>query len=312
MTSWALRSAERLLTARSTSPRTRQVLLVSALVVFVVVTVLSFRALPEDLDLRWWPVPLVLLVTTPLTVLLNAAEFRVMGTINGHVVRWVPAIRLTVLAGAANLLPLPGGVLIRTQALHHRGSTYRHALAANACAGLAWLGMGCVVVGALLGADPDLRLAAGALVPAGLACLVGVTAMLRRIDQPGIARNLGQLIVVETGTIAVGGARLFLLFKVLGLSASAAQSITLTASQIIAAAVGVFPAGLGLRELIAGGIGALVALTVGAAIAVTALDRLATQLVLGVLTAALLLKGHATADTDGAAEIAQTTRSHLP
>lgn len=307
---------ERLAGARFTSVRTRRVLLLSALVVFVVITVISFRALPDDLEPRWWPVPLVLLVTTPLTVLLNAAEFRAMGTINGYAIRWVPAVRLTVIAGAANLLPLPGGVVIRTQALHQRGSTYRHALAANAAAGMTWLGTGCLIVGGLLAVDDDLLLAAIALTAAGVALLVGVSAVLRRIDRPRTARNLGQLLVIETCTTIVGGARLFLLFKVLGLDASVAQSIALTASQIIAAAVGVFPAGLGLREVIAGGVGTLVALPASAAVAVTAVDRIATQLVLALLAALLLLRGDrptgAGADPEMVARIVQSTEKHLP
>jgi hypothetical protein len=276
------------------------VLLAAALVLFGVVTVVSFGRLPSDLHPHWWPVPLVLIVTTPLTVLLNAAEFRAMGAINGHTVRWLPAIRLTVVAGAANLLPLPGGVVIRTQALHQRGSTYRHALAANASAGIAWLGTGCLVVGALVVSDRDLLATTLALLVTGAACLVVVRMVLRRVDPSSSARNLTRLLVIETGSTVVGGLRLFLLFKVLGLSASPAQAVALTASTIIAAAVGVFPGGLGLRELIAGAIGAVVALPAGAAVAATALDRIATQLVLGLLAAVLLIPGRLTGEDEAA------------
>lgn len=309
----ALGGVERLLAKRSASPRARRRLLLAAVVLFVGVTVLSVRALPDNLRLHWWPIPL-LLVTTPCTVLLNAAEFRAMGAINGHVVGWVAAVRLTVVAGAANLLPLPGGVVVRTQALRLRGSSYQHALAANAAAGVAWLGTGCVVVGMLLAVNPDHRLAAGPLVLAGGVCLVGVTAILRRVDRARVTGNLSQLLLIETGAIAVGGARLFLLFEVLGLSASIAQAITLTSSQIIAAAVGIFPAGLGLRELLAGGIGALVALPAGAAVAVTALDRIAMQAVLGLLAALLLIKGKEPVGTDplAATQIVRATQDHLP
>ena len=312
----ALRGLERVIRARTAASRHRQALLFAALVVFVVITVLSFLSLPRDLHPNWWPVPLVLLVTTPLSVVLNAAEFRVMGAINGHAIAWGAAVRLTVVAGAANLLPLPGGVLIRTEALRQRGSTYKHALAANASAGIAWLGMGCVTIGMLFAFRSDGRLVGLVLVAAGGVALTAVVVILRRIDRPSTYGNLSRLVIVETGTILVGGSRLFLLFKVLGLTASVAQSITLTASQIIAAAVGVFPAGLGLRELIAGGIGSLVSLPTGAAVAVTAVDRVATQLVLGVIAAALVWHARrpvtAGMDDDVAVQAASTTNRHLP
>jgi hypothetical protein len=311
-----LRGVERVISVRTVSPRNRQVLLFAALIIFVLITALSFRSLPHDLHTRWWPVPLVLLVTTPMSVLLNAGEFRVMGAINGHAIRWGAAVRLTVVAGAANLLPLPGGVIIRTEALRQRGSTYKHALGANASAGIAWLGMGCVTIGMLFAVSPNRSLVGLTLIAAGTGCLMSVSAILRRIDRPGAYRNLTRLIIVETSTIIVGGSRLFLLFKVLGLTASVAQSITLTASQIIASAVGIVPAGLGLRELIAGGIGSLVALPAGAAVAVTAVDRIATQLVLGLLAAALLWRARRLlttgSDDDVATPITQPTHTRSP
>ena len=107
------------------------------------------RLLGGDVELHWWVLPVLVLVTGPLAVLANAAEFRIMGAVNGHHIRWAPAVRLTVLAASANLLPLPGGVLVRTQALYNRGSTYRHAVGANAAAGLVWIGCAALVIAAL-------------------------------------------------------------------------------------------------------------------------------------------------------------------
>ena len=270
-------------------PESRQWLLVVALVLFVVISVVSFLGLPDGVQFRWWALPLLVLVTTPLTVLANSAEFRVMGAINGHVIGWLSAARLTVIAGAANLLPLPGGIVIRTQALRKAGSSYRHALAANAAAGLAWIGMGALAIAALFVRAAHTRLAAVLLAVVGVGCLVGVRAILHRIDRSTAARYLMQLMVVEAATVIVSGARIFLAFRLIGLSASAAQSVALTASQIIAAAVGIFPAGLGLRELLAGGIGSAVNLPLSASVAATASDRIAGQLGLAVLAGLLLL-----------------------
>ena len=284
-----LNRGEKIFNERAGSAKSRQWLLAFALVLFVVISVASFRALPDGVRFHWWALPLLVLVTTPLTVLANSAEFRVMGAINGHVIGWLSAARLTVIAGAANLLPLPGGVVIRTQALRKAGSSYRHALAANAAAGLAWIGMGSLAIAALLVGNGDTRLAAALLTVVGLGCLVAVRAVLHRIDRAGSTRYLAQLIVIELATVVVSGARIFLAFRLIGLSASAAQSIALTASQIIAAAVGIFPAGLGLREALAGGIGSAVHLPLSASVAATASDRITGQLGLAVLAGVLLL-----------------------
>ena len=253
-------------------------LLVVAVVLFITISVVSFLSLPDGVHFHWWIVPIVVLVTTPLRVVENAAEFRVMSAINGHRTRWIPAVRLTIIATAANLLPLPGGVVIRTQALRQRGSTYRSALAANAAAMLAWIGMGAIGIGALIVANSSTRLFAVALVAFGIGCLAGVDAILRRVNRAAHRRYLAQLIAIEGITVIVGGISLFLAFRLIGLNASAPQAVALSASQIIAAAIGIFPSGLGLREVIAGGIAAAFNLRPYGAVAATVSDRITSQL----------------------------------
>lgn len=273
---------------RAGSPGLRKYLLVFALVLFVVISFISFRALPNGVQFHWWALPILILVTTPLTVLANSAEFRIMGLINGHRIAWMPAARLTVIAGAANLLPLPGGIVIRTQALRSRGSSYKHALAANAAAGIAWIGMACVAISVLFLSGSRTRLVAIALAVAGILSIAGVARIMRRVVSGDSNRLLAQLVVVEAATVLVSGARIFFAFRLIGLSASAAQSVALTASQIIAAAVGIFPAGLGLREVLAGGIGSAVNLPASESISATACDRITSQASLAILAMVLL------------------------
>ena len=76
----------------------------------------AHAALPEGVRFHWWALPLLVLVTTPLAVLANAAEFRVMGAINGHVIGWLsggvelmsnltlPFNRIAIIAFAALVL----------------------------------------------------------------------------------------------------------------------------------------------------------------------------------------------------------------
>lgn len=275
------------------NPRTRRWVLVLAFVLFAAVSITSFLALPARAQFDWRYVPLFVVLTTPLTVAANAAEFRIMGAINGHAIGWAPAARLTLVAAAANLLPLPGGVAVRTEALHRRGTSYRRALGANAAAGLAWVGMGSLVIGVLLAIAGDAGWAIAALVAAGVICVVLTHLLLRRLSPGREAGLLWQLLVVESVTVAVNGARIYFAFRLIGLSADAAQSIALTSAHIVAAAIGIFPAGIGLRELLAGGIGSAVGLSVASSVAATAADRVVSQLGLALLCVPLLVRRRA-------------------
>ena len=290
------------LSHQSSSPRVRRWVLTGSLTLFLAITALSVRSLPNGVHFHWWALGILVVVMPSLGVAANAAEFRVMGAVNGHRIGWTPAVQLTIAAGAANFLPLPGGILIRTQALRVRGSSYRHAVAANAAAGLTWVGVGCLAIAGFFATSGDTRLAAAGLAVAGIAALASVVAMLRRIDPVTALRFLLQLMLVEAATVAIGGVRIFVAFHFIGLHATPAQAVALTASQIIAAAVGIFPGGLGIREVLAGGIASALNLAPAKAVAAIASDRVAGQI--GLAALALVLVGHArlTRDRGTAAE----------
>jgi hypothetical protein len=262
--------------------------LACALVLFVVISVVSFSSLPDDVHWQPWAVLVLLLVTTPLTVAANAAEYRVMGAISRHRIGWLESGRLTLIAGAANLLPLPGGIMVRTQALRREGTTYRRALAANAAAGVTWIAAGCLAAGVLLIARPAAVAAVATLLTLAVAGLGAVWLLLRRADRRLAGRHLGSLFLVEVATVAISGLRIYLAFQVIGQTVEPVQAVALTASVIIAAAVGIFPAGLGLRELLSGVIGTAVGLTASESIAATAADRIVSLAGSAILAAVLL------------------------
>jgi uncharacterized membrane protein YbhN (UPF0104 family) len=287
---WRARLArfERRFTERSGSPRARRWLLAIALVLFVVISVVSFGSLPDDVRWQPWAVLVLLLVTTPLTLAANAAEYRVMGAISRHRIGWLESSRITLIAGAANLLPLPGGIVVRTQALRREGTTYRRALAANAAAGVTWVAVGCLAAGVLLAADAAAVPAVAALLALAVAGLAAVWLLLRRADRGLAGRHLRWLFLVEAATVILSSVRIYVAFQFIGQTLEPVQAVALTASVIIAAAIGIFPAGLGLRELLAGVIGTAVGLTASEAIAATAADRIVSLAGSAILAAVLL------------------------
>ncbi|MBD3292202.1 MAG: hypothetical protein GF393_04715, partial [Armatimonadia bacterium] len=117
-----------------------------ASLVFIGGAVLAIRALDITWgDVRWSPLIVALLVPTPLAALLLALEFRVSVRITGHSVGVLEAFRVTLIASAANLLPLPGSAIVRIRAIRRIGPTYRDAAGATVLIGIAWVGLAAVL-----------------------------------------------------------------------------------------------------------------------------------------------------------------------
>jgi hypothetical protein len=289
---WLL-SREQTLNRWSARPRNRVLLLAASFAVFVILTVLSFAAIRGGVDFHLWAFLVLVFVATPAIALINAAEYRVIARIIGHDVPWAGAIHLTVVASAANLLPLPGGVMVRTQALRQRGSSYKGALGANAAAGMAWVATGCFAIGVLLVGGSDRRIGTGVgLVAIAIAAVVGTLGILRRAERERSLRHLVALLIVEVTTVILTAVRIALAFMMIGFHVDVVQAVALTASIIIAAAVGIFPAGLGLREALAGLIGSAVSLRAARSIAAIAADRVADQIGLAVIAGIVIVLNH--------------------
>lgn len=283
-----LARAELLLNRTSASPRARRTLLVVALVAFLAISAVSFDSLRGGLHFHWWAFLLLAFGATPLMLLVNCEEYRAVGAVAGQNVGWIEGLRLTVLATAANLFPLPGGVLIRTQALRQKGSSYKRALYGNAAAGIAWVAMGLLAVGALFVATGERRVAGIVMLALAVVSVALLWRALRRTDGAAAVRHLLRLLIVELVTVGVSALSVVLAFAMLGFHVTAAQAVALAGAVIISTAIGIFPAGLGLREALAGAIGAAVNLRAVEAVAAIAAERVAILVGMAVLTAVLL------------------------
>lgn len=249
-------------------------------------TIAAWVTLPDGTSIHWVAL-LLLTASIPLTSLTNAAEYVVIARVSGQRVGYSSALRVTLIATAANLLPLPGALAIRTQALRSKGVSYNRALAASGAAGGAWLGVTLAAVGLLAQVAGHGYWAAG-LIGAAVACFTATAAILRRTNQ-NVWALLASLLCVETFAVALDALRVALAFATLGTAVTLLQSVALTLPIVLASLIGIFPAGLGVREALAGLIGGLVALPLSASVAATALDRLCAQAVLTVMTGLVLL-----------------------
>ena len=272
---------DRILRARE--GRQNSWLLVAAVALFVVFTVLAVRALPKiDKPIRWELIAVAALLGVPVVVALNALEFRLMAHFAHHHPPMLEIVQITILGSAANLLPMPGAVMVRLANLRKAGVRIKRGLNLTVIIGLAGLGAA-IVLGGLAQVWSHTAFAFVALAIGGALLAVG-TVMLARALEPGtrVAGAL-ELLGIECGFILMQAFRLFLVAAALGFDVSFAQTTTLAIATFAAAAIGFLPSGLGAREGIAALLAPIVGIPAAVGLVITAVDRLVSLAALSVL-----------------------------
>jgi len=258
------------------------------LVAFIGVSWLSFESLPERSSLQ----PFALLVLVPLALLttwMNAVEFRLVGQLVDLHVGRADALRVAVYSSAANLLPLPGALVVRTARLRHVG--YRRAANANLTAALAWFGVAITAAGgglALTGSSP-MPAAPGAAI-GGIACVGASGVLAARVTATRSARAPWlRLLGCETAQVVIAGSRYLAALAALDIGVGVGQALVVGLAPVFASAVGLLPGGLGVREVLAGALAAGVDLPAASGTAATAVDRAVGLAALGAVSAVLLV-----------------------
>jgi hypothetical protein len=282
-----IRRFDRLRAGASTAAGRKAVLAVAA-VALVAGALVAWRSRPDvPTDPRPWLLALAVATAVPLHVALNGAELLVMARIGRTRMPLGEAARVTVLSSAANLLPIPGAVLIRTQALQRLGSTGRRALSVTMVVGLGWVATAFVVAGLLLLATEPTG-AAAAFLGVGALGLAATWALLGRYPADR-NRAFAALVAVEAAATLAAGLRVYLTVLGLGYDAGFAAGVALSLSAPLSSLVGIFPGGVGLREFIAAALAPLVGISAAVALLATIVDRLLGAVVQVVLSLVLLV-----------------------
>jgi hypothetical protein len=253
----------------------RRPLLVFAAFVFLVGATLAARRLGVSWSgLGWHWIAVASLVGVPLTILANALEYRLSGRILGVELTLAASIKVAVVATAANLLPIPGGALVRVQALRQEGQGYRAAGVATGLLGIAWIGLSASVAGVLLLLSAGH--VAGVLLCSGGALSLFLSAAFasRQRAELRVWRVLVSVLVVEGMSVAASIVRLYLVLAALGELPTWEGAAMLALSGVIAAVVGIFPGGLGLREVLATILGPIGGVQAAAGFLASAVDRI--------------------------------------
>ncbi len=268
---------------RRPGPRARRLLTAVAAAVFASTVVWGLSGYQSaGLSVNWPLLVAAVVLGTPLAVALNAAELRVMARVVDADISRGTALNASLLASAANALPLPGSVLVRGWSLREAGVDLPRIVGVQALAGATFVAVAAVTTGPLIALASPVP---GLVVAIGGVVVLGVLAVRRR-------GAVTRLAAVEAAMVASELARLSAVVAALGLEVTLARSAGLVLAGVAAAAVGVFPAGLGLRELLAAAVGPAIALPSSLAVAVSVSDRIGTSTVLAVLLAgAVVFRG---------------------
>ncbi len=280
----ALSTAQRV---RDVGRNHRRLAMWVSLGVFVVATVLALRGLPPIRGgVRWPPLLLIAVVLVPIGTVANAGEYAVTVAASGGRVKLLPALRIALLASAANLLPIPGAVLVRVQAMRNMGVSYKRAAGMTGVVGLGFVGVAVSCVG-ILQLTAHAGAAGAGLVAGGIACLAVVVYALR--SQPSPVRLVAGLVAVELLSMTIKTLRLFVVLQALRSDAGLREASAMALALVISLVVGIFPGGLGIREVLTGLLAPTVGLDPALGVVVAAVDRVVGLVSLAALSGVFML-----------------------
>ncbi len=240
-----------------------------------IVTVWAWRTADLSFsDLNWLAISVAFLAGGSATLWLKMLEYDAAARIIGLSTSRRRAFDVAVVSAAANLLPIPGSLLVTTRSLSEQGAGYGRAALASAIPGLAWLGLAGVVGG------PAIVVAGGSVLGAfvtvgGCAGLALTGAMFRRqAPVTGRARLAIRILAIEGSWIAISAFRFWLLLIAIGVSPTPAQSVALAVAGAMSVAIGFFPGGLGIREALIALLSPIISLPLSEGFVLGIVDRI--------------------------------------
>lgn len=214
---------------------------------------MAIKSQPQLLhDLRWGPAVLILVAGVPLTLIANAFEFILIGASANHRIPFMKAFEISIIASAANMLPLPGGAITRVAWLKNAGVDIKRSAIITFLYALLWLGISFFLSGICIVSTGN-DLIAGTFIFFGICVVVScVYTMIKYNVKHAI---IWGAIFQRTAITAIEAFRIWLCFKAIGADISFIQAGIFLISGVLGSAVSIVPAGLGIRE----GVSALLA-----------------------------------------------------
>lgn len=223
----------------------------------------------------------LVLVAVPTAVAHNAWNMIELGRAFDVKIEAKTALRAASWSQIAELLPIPGGAIVRTSLLVQNGVKLARSAELVTLQALIWTSFGLLGGGiALLGNS----VAAGGLIASGAFAIVALAILVwKRFCVQTAARALGLRLI----GMALFALRMKCAFAVIGIILPVSAAFGFAAAAIAGSSVSIAPGGLGLSEGIAALLAAQIGVSAAAAFIAVALSRLA-GLALNMLIVVLL------------------------
>ena len=217
--------------------------------------------------------------------LLSATEFLLAQRIAGTRTTFRTAVNVSLMGSLANLLPIPGGAIVRVDAMTNSGSRLGTAIRTTMGIGLVWVGL--AVCGSGIAVFVLDRPGTGsALIAIGVVVSIAGVISLRLRGGTGVWLGL-LVLAVELAVVGVATWRIHLVLSAIGEDPTWTQALGLVASGAVAVAVGLVPAGLGVRELLAALLAPLVGLPPAAGFLTAGINQVLSLIGQGALAMAV-------------------------
>lgn len=266
-----------------------------ALIFFIGGIYWSLRRNPELLsNVSVYHIFLVFTAGVPITVLLNALRIKLAARLLKQSMPYHRACEITILSMAANLLPLPGGVLVRIAAFKNTDTNYKQSIIVNLVLALLWTSVVIVFAG---GAMLLMRasIITGFIFVCGILLTTCCLILLYRLY--GNAPISITLLLLQFGMTGTDAVRLWLCMGAISVASNYLQMAVLTTASVMGSVVSIVPAGLGIREWVAAFLSPIVGIAPEAGFMATSLNRIIGLVSISIL-AAILIKYRKSIDHD--------------
>lgn len=252
-------------------PRVRRALLLLATACLVGGLAAALRQHPDLLrNLRWSPVLFLLFAAIPITVVINAVEFVLIGRMVQQRIPLTQALEISILGTVANMLPFPGGMLVRVAALKAGGSGYSNGTAATLLAALIWIGVSFAYAGVWITMQSSGWLGAFFVLGGGIA--LAASSIIATKLNFGAQSVLG-IFLVRLSLVLIDAIRLYLCLMALDAGASFAQASSFAAAGAVGSSISIVPSGLGVREAVTAALAPVVGIAAAIGFLAATLNR---------------------------------------
>jgi uncharacterized membrane protein YbhN (UPF0104 family) len=260
--------------AKPLSRRTQLIVTLVVVALLVVASVWAWRSARLSVsDLDWAAILIAFCVAAPATLGLKMLEYDAAARLVGMRARPRRALEVSIVSSAANLLPIPGSLLVTTHSLSEQGATYGQAAFASAIPSLAWLAIACLIGGAAVVVAGSTVV--GCLLVIGGCAFLGLAGymFLRSAPARGRPQLALRIVLIESSWVGLSGFRMWLALRAIGVSATPAQVLALAVAGAMAVAIGFLPAGLGAREALIALLSPIIKLPLSEGVVLGVVDR---------------------------------------